>query len=686
MQIRTRFHSLLLFILIFTAAHNSCAQSDEEQSILLEKLVENAEQSADYTDLVDQMAYGVTHKLYLNQGKVSDFLSLGILSNIQAQSIIKHRIQFGDFISLLELQTLDEISLDTLKLILPYLTIEKSHLNIKSLFKEAKTSKKNMILNFSRSGPLIDGYSNQPKDSNSNYQGSPLFCRVRFSAKNKNIQYGLNGEKDAGEQFLKGSNPRGFDYFTGHVFITNSRLIKKIALGDFQVAFGQGLTLASGLGFGKSAMVLNVKRIEGGLRPYRSFNENEFLRGIGITYGFKNLEFTSFFSRHKVDASIAFINTDKGIQSITKSFILDGYHRTFLEISKEDAVIKTLAGQNVSYRMKNLQIGLTGILNTFNKALQLEDKIFNRYYFSGKQFYKCGLNFDYYFKNVNLFGEITTGNKNSSGYVGGAYVSFGKTIDLVLINRYYSPRFIAFNTNAFSENSNPANEKGSYAGIIMKATKKVSLSGFVDSYKLPWYSYFADATGRGLDYLAELNYRLSKTSLIYARIRTKQELKNTKIGNYNGLNWYERTNMRFHVELKIHPSVVMKLRLEISKYISPENQKYTGSLLYVDLIYRKLNSHFAFNTRLAFFNIGDYNARIYALENDVQYAWSVASYNGYGTKFYLLAKYKYKKNISFQSRYGLINYYNSSVTANNPSGSNQNLIHQINFLISYGFM
>ena len=57
-----------------------------------------------------------------------------------------------------------------------------------------------------------------------------------------------------------------------------SKNIKAIAIGDFQASLGQGLTIWSGFGFGKSATVLNTKRQAIPIRAYTSVNENAFFR------------------------------------------------------------------------------------------------------------------------------------------------------------------------------------------------------------------------------------------------------------------------------------------------------------------------------------------------------------------------------------------------------------------------
>jgi len=93
------------------------------------------------------------------------------------------------------------------------------------------------------------------------YPGSPQKVFIRYKYQYKNLlQYGVVGEKDAGEQFFKGSQKQGFDFYSVHFFVKNIGVIKSLALGDYTVSLGQGLTQWQSLAFKKSADVLSVKR------------------------------------------------------------------------------------------------------------------------------------------------------------------------------------------------------------------------------------------------------------------------------------------------------------------------------------------------------------------------------------------------------------------------------------------
>ncbi|MEI2750598.1 MAG: hypothetical protein V9E88_17805 [Ferruginibacter sp.] len=122
------------------------------------------------------------------------------------------------------------------------------------------------------------------------YPGSPQRVLVRYKYTYKNLlQYGIVGEKDAGEEFFKGSQKAGFDFYSAHLFARNMGIVKALALGDFTVNLGQGLVQWQSLAFKKGPDVLATKRQAAVLRPYNSFGEINFHRGVGITIGKKEL-------------------------------------------------------------------------------------------------------------------------------------------------------------------------------------------------------------------------------------------------------------------------------------------------------------------------------------------------------------------------------------------------------------
>ena len=148
------------------------------------------------------------------------------------------------------------------------------------------------------------GYDRNDSSATGSYAGSPLkiFFRYGYVYKNR-LQYGIVAEKDAGEQFFRGKQKTGFDFYSMHFFIRDLGGIRTLALGDYTVNLGQGLVQWQSLAFKKSADVLSIKRQSAVLRPYNSAGEFNFHRGAGITIRKGKAEGTVFASLRKLSAN-----------------------------------------------------------------------------------------------------------------------------------------------------------------------------------------------------------------------------------------------------------------------------------------------------------------------------------------------------------------------------------------------
>ncbi len=148
----------------------------------------------------------------------------------------------------------------------------------------------------------------------------------------------------------------------------NLGVIKALAIGDFAVNMGQGLTEWQSLAFNKGAEITNIKRQSDVLRPYNSAGEIEFNRGIGITLQKNNWETTVFASYRKLDASLnaAELNNEEFVSSLQTS----GYHRTANEIAGRNAEGMFSAGGNLSYSGEKFHIGINAVHYSFDHPIK----------------------------------------------------------------------------------------------------------------------------------------------------------------------------------------------------------------------------------------------------------------------------------------------------------------------------
>ncbi len=346
---------LVSFLLIVI---NGFAQSEPptpEREQQLETMTEK--QDAETTDdsYWQQLEEYSKHRINLNIAAEDELQDLQILTALQIQNFFNYRKIFGKFLSIYELQAIPDWDLGTIKNILPFVRVtDVSSIN-ETLSQRLKGGQNSLLIRVSQQIEKAKGFY-KPADSSSYYLGSPqkIFFRYKYNYKNL-LQYGLLGDKDAGEQFFKGAQKYGFDFYSFHVFARNIGMIKSFAVGDFTVDMGQGLIQWQSLAFTKSAEVLAIKRQSSILRPYNSSGEFNFHRGAGITLQKGNVEATAFASFRNVSANL--VPDTLGKEDLISSFQSSGYHRTQSEIADKNSLGQTTLGSQYQLDKTELSVG-----------------------------------------------------------------------------------------------------------------------------------------------------------------------------------------------------------------------------------------------------------------------------------------------------------------------------------------
>jgi hypothetical protein len=262
--------------------------------------------------------------------------------------------------SIYEIAYMDGIGANTVEAIMPFISVT-SEMQVEkfSLKTVRKRARNDVFIRYSRILEEQQGFKEISEEEllarpSARYLGSPdrVYTRWRMQAGNL-FSAGITGDKDAGEEFGKGSNPNGFDFYSAHLFARNVGIFKQIAIGDFQAKFGQGLTFWSGFAFGKTPEAMNVKRLDRKLQPYAAANENLFLRGAGVTMAFKKIELTTFASDKNLDANLSASNDTLDFEQ--RQFLFDSNFRVSSHSTrsgKQKGVARTNCRRSFSIRRR----------------------------------------------------------------------------------------------------------------------------------------------------------------------------------------------------------------------------------------------------------------------------------------------------------------------------------------------
>lgn len=651
----------------------------------IEQIAETSEdENLDYNTLFEKLSVYIDFPLNLNTATANDLYSLGFLSNYQIGEFLEYRLEYGDLFSIFELPQINGWDVYTADLIQPFVTVNPEAVDTKiTLERMLKYGKNELLLRYQRIPEEQFGYTSATieeweNSENARYLGSPdkLYTRYRYRYHDR-ISFGFTAEKDNGEEFFKGSQKNGFDFYSAHLHLRNFGIVKSLSLGDYQAQFGQGLTFWSGLGFNrKSSFTASTSQRGGAIGAYTSINENLFLRGAATTIELGKFDVTVFYSGKKIDGNVLTQEIDtvnfSEPEVLVSSFQESGYHRTASEVRNKNSIFQQHYGGNISFTHKRLHVGVTAASMNLDGAINRDLREYSRFRFSGSENSVIGGDYSWNLRNFYFFGETTRSANGAWATLNGVNINMNSRLSVNITQRHYDTKFQPVASAAFGEGSTVENESGIYLGIEFRPFKKWVFNTYFDQFKFPWLRYQVDAPSSGYDFLAQLDYQPGSRFGAYIRYRDRQKHINTREDSegLDELVLNPKRNLRLNFSYSAARNINFRSRVEFSEYKRGNEPISRGFMIYQDVAYdfKKLPLKLSF--RYAFFDTDTYDSRIYAYENDLRFFFSIPAYSGRGTRVYAMVKYDISRNIDFWLRWAQYYY-----TDRNEIGSGKELIN-----------
>ncbi|MGB3799405.1 MAG: helix-hairpin-helix domain-containing protein [Lewinella sp.] len=642
------------------SGYTVAAQEETTEQLIEDVIAQDAEEGGEFTfnDAFSLLEGYERRPLDLNRATAEELNATFLLSPLQTDRLLTYRDLMDGFISIYELQAVPGLDMETIRRLLPFVTVDKGLDDVTVPLKTLLTEGQREL--FVRGGRRLErarGYD--PADPR--YLGSPdrLYLKYRQRYGNQ-LSFGVVAEKDPGEVFFGREDVRrGFDYYGVHFFVRNlNRRVRALALGDFSVSFGQGLILFTGFGFGKSSYTTTVARSSPTLQPYASVNEFSFVRGAGVTLDLgRHWEATVFGGRQNRTGNLAADSLS------VSSLSLSGYHRTRNELDDRRLVGQTTYGGNLRYQpLRRLQVGINFVGEHLSTPLLPREQAYNRYYFRGTDLGNVSLDYRYRLRNFSFFGEVAgiafsgghgaTPQASGLAMLHGVNVGLDPKVDLVLLYRRYAPEYRALNARPFGETAGGRNETGLYLGLELRPGLRWRANAYVDVWRHPWLRYNIDAPSSGREYRFRLTYTIKRKLDTYFELRS--ETKGAGVDGGEALKLdpvIDRTRFqaRLHAGYRITPALEWRSRLDAGFTEDAHDGRQSGFMIFQDLHYRPLGA-FSFSGRLAVFRTPGYDVRFYEYENGLTYNARVLPYYGEGLRSFLLLRYKGIRNLTLEAR------------------------------------
>jgi len=636
MMYRRLKYLLLLLMVIFYQGFSQTREVEKEKQIeqAIESIAESEETDIDNSVILDDLTTNAERQVNINMASAEELERLNMLDFRQIQNIIAYRKQNGYFVSNYELAAIEGFTPEIIASLTPFISFEvpsdSMNYSRRGLYQKA-------MLRLKTSFPQAKGYSSVSDKKGAVYPGLPVsfYSRYHLEMPGK-LAIGVIAENDAGEEFFRGSNKLGFDFYSGFISLKRGGILREVTVGDYLLRFGQGVNFGGGSGLGKSGNVLGILKSGQGIRPSTSTNENQFFRGISATLVSGPLKLMLFYSDKNRDANI--ISEHETGDRYFTSFQTSGYHRSVSESEDEKSINEKIAGGYSELRFNRFRVGALFVHQQFSVPMNAGTSPYKAKSFSGRGNYNLGVDYQLALPDIQFFGEAGLSKSLKPGGVQGMVWHAHPQISWAVYYRYFDPGFHTFYGSSLSESSGNRNETGIYTGVMIYPLPKVKILCYVDSYHFPWLTYSTMSPGRGSDYMAQIDVALSRKFSLY--LKAKWESKPQKISGTPGVaaDYDEMTTkLRFHTEYIASGKITLRSRFEYAGY-SFNNANENGFLAFQDIIYAPFRG-VKFWFRYAWFNTDGFNSRIYTYENDLLYTFSIPEFHGCGHRIYLNLKW-----------------------------------------------
>ena len=663
----------------------------------VERLAEDSDEDIDYEDLLENYIFFSENPVNLNSEEMMQLVELRLLNVFQYEELQKYRRYYGDFLFLDELAMVEGFDEQTIDIIRPVVCIGQDQSKDKiTLNKMARYGKHQVVGRYEQILEKQQGYlpiddSTLLAKPNSRYLGSPQKYQLKYTYNYRNkIRAGFVLEKDAGEMFFtdKVSDTiqkligrqyhRGFDFVGFHLYAKDLGIVKTAVLGDYQLAFGQGLTLWSGMSFGKAGAGSSVMKQGRGLTPKASTSEYAFMRGAAVTIGAGPFSGTMFYSNRLIDANVSVADSLDEAELVS-SLQETGYHRTIGELQDRHAIRQQVIGGHLAYAIAHFEVGYTAHHTWLSVPLQLRPTHYNQFYFQGQKLTNQGIDFKYVKGKFAVFGEAsmsinpdTTALRQAQGpkvvepvetptlrklaFAGliGMTLKPAGYLNFTMMYRDYGKAYQNLLGNAFGEGSRNQGQRGIYLGVEAAPAPYWNILAYADQFQFTWLTSQVNAPSRGHDYYLRISHSFNRNTNAYLQFRSKTKMKNSTdafvFSHYPIL--YTKNAVRFNINYKIGRNFTCSNKAEYAHYSNEDGSNEQGYFLCQDIAYKPENKPYSLSFRYALFDAKDYNARIYAYESDVLYSFSVPALYGKGMRVYLLGKVKLFNALTLYARIG----------------------------------
>ncbi len=578
--------------LVIRVVEYICRELDEEDSCV-----------EDFTESITDYYNSLLRRpMLLNRARENELKSLMLLSENEVATILTERRECGEirsFAQLMLLPGLDSIKLELLKPFISFEPDEPSAIDFKNL--RGRLLFRGSVTPEQKEGFKPISKEEYMKRPESRYLGNPLYLKTSLSLDaGKQISLHMTGEKDQGE--------RGFDYLSLSLCGNSVGFAERVVLGSFTARYGQGLALWNALhissAWGNSSLIMRGRTVA----PYTSADENRAFKGLAAELTFGLLYVNVWLSSRKIDA----ITNSEGYTSLQKT----GLHNTLLTKQRRRSLGTSMAAVNTGVSLERFKWGVMFAADRKDLPYSGKNDLI-KYLENRSKGVSLIASTDWYYinKSISLYGEAAYNRLNTWAITTGLSKRDKSEREYNLKYRYVHPHYYS-----------PLSEIYKLGGNAVHALDL--------SFKREW-------SGRDLLLvncsITEKRMKISLSSIVNINTTNKIELR----GAGDGEVFYLRADYKY---LGIKDFVLFS-RADIK--LSPSEIGSKGGSLYFHQEVSRIKQRLRYTVRVAWFNVSNWQLRLYAYERDLTGLFRTQLIYGKGLRAYFLLDFKILGEINF---------------------------------------
>lgn len=416
----------------------------------------------------------------------------------------------------------------------------------------------------------------------------------------------LVADKDPGEAW-------GKDNFLGyHLMVSDWGRLERLIVGRYNLQFGQGVTLWSGL---------------------RPFN---LLGRVPLRYGSGVRPAVTFYEEGYQEGVAARVRLAKGLRMSAFGSYVGG---------------EAFGGTHLEWRHGGLILGLTATGTWLDSVVTPQDRLYTQHAFDGTRLFNGGVDFLWQWGRLTFYGEGAMDNGGHPAAIGGAVIEADSRLRVGVTARYFHLDYHNLHAQAYALGTTQAEQ-----GVSLDAESRLpwGLTGLasLDVHKFPTlrYATYSPTVGEWLRFQVGRRWG----SWLTATMRYAYRLRERNIPNLDSILYLGESTIRrqWQCELKsVYGAWSLTGRGVYAIYDSEAAARQGGGL--VSLAVRYSQRRLQASAALAWFDVDGYYARIYINESNLQYAWSMPALYGCGWRAHALLRLNLSRQLQLAFKYAL---------------------------------